>query len=397
MPLYKDFPQGVLTPGFLEGVGQPPPIPGLTDQGPLSAQLPPINTPVSQPQVPPAKRPGFFGRIMQQPGGSRALLALGASLLSNQNFAEGLGQGAMAYQATLDQERDRLAPRLTKDGTFTYKVDPNTGEIVFDRTPVADYEEGIVDKRLKTTLAGIGLREDGQTRRQELKLGYEERRDNADRKYRYDALDVQQSMNRLDNDTDMAIAELNNRTAIEEANIRSSSTQGKPPSATALKMYDEHRAAVKTGIGTIEQGNKILGYLESGSLDLGLVSNLYAKGAAIGALPANDTTRQYAELEQFTQQLVNTVLMDARGVQTDGDAVRAKIMSLVSSGDAKGAAQEIRNVLGMVRRTTDFSQVRSAALAQQYGILEQAAPQQAPPSNRSNNRPQRRSPSVSNW
>jgi hypothetical protein len=378
-----EFPQGVLSPNFLEGMGgNTPPEPTAStsfNQGsiadPTAMQM--QGLPDADVNVP-EKKLGFLGRIKQQPGGQQALLAFGSAMLRNQDFFQGLGEGSMAYQNTLDAAKDDLKPKLTKDQQFQYTLDPKTGEPTFKRTAVGDYDYEMEQTKLENLLARVGLTQDGSTLRNRETIKYntwETEQDNDN------ASDIADNKNR----TSIQVAEISAEASRLKAEMAQAATSAKPPPVGAMKMFNEAQSSANKAQGTITDGNKILGYMADGTLDLGIINNLLSKGAMATGIGANANTRAYGELEQFTQTLVNTILIDARGVQTDGDAARAKIMSLVSSGDTTGAHREISNVMRMIERGRQQNVSTARTVAGTYGIAQQpasAAPRAAPKPNK---------------
>jgi len=296
---------------------------------------------------------------------AHGLMAMGAGLLSEPNFFAGLGKGALAYQNVREGEIDKAQPKLTADGAFTYQIDRKTGQPTFQRTPVADYNADILDRKLKATDALGRYRAD---------LGYQAVKDriystegiNADNlDFKRDQLKEQGAWHRdlLQNNLDVARINAENRAALAAAN-----RDGRQVPVGALKEFDGYADKVSSLNGTLESGSAVANLLQNGTLKLGLFNNLRYKGAAATGIGADEGSRAYSQLTQFTQQLVNATLLDAKGVQTDGDAERAKIMTLVSSGDTQGALAEIQNAVAMVRRARDASQARATDIAGQYGI-----------------------------
>lgn len=104
------------------------------------------------PAAPPEKKLGLFGRINAKPGGSRALLTLGANLLSSPDFFSGLGKGALAFQNVIDEETEKQKPKVEylANGAFQLTTDPVTGERRIERTPVADFNQGMAREKLDT-------------------------------------------------------------------------------------------------------------------------------------------------------------------------------------------------------------------------------------------------------
>lgn len=304
------------------------------------------------------KRPGLLGRIKQQPGGAQALLAFGANMMMANDFFEGLGKGALAYQGTLDSEKDKLKPQFTKDFSHTYQVDPVTGKPTFTRTPIADYTDSQIEARGKAAFdKAVAVANIGKDGKVEVA--------NIDAKTAADKLAFQDKWNKRDNDTDLRIAEINNKAAMERQRL----TQGsKPAPAGVLKQYDEHAGKVQAIDTTLIQAEPILNALNDGSLQLGIVQNLANKGKLATGVGVDDSAVLYGQLNTFIEGLRNTVLMDAKGVQTDGDAERAKAQLLSGTGSTESVKKNLEIVLGNLRRTREYAQGRASAISSQYGI-----------------------------
>lgn len=333
--------------------------------------------------LPPEKRPGFWQRMDARPGGREALLAFGANLLSEPNFFAGLGKGAMAYQQTLSAERDKANPQLTKDAHHTYRRNPVTGEIDMKETAAGLHARNLAWGKLYNAYARDDLKSGRSLEGK--KYGV----DTTDR-FKRDELSFRDRWEKDRNEARIRAAEVSGEFSERRARITSSASQGKPPTAGILKQFDEHAGKASASDGILAQGERILSLMDNGTLNLNLYNNLMAKGSQATGIGANDTTRAYAELQQFTQQLVNGILLDAKGVQTDGDAVRARIMSMVSSGDDEGARQEIINAMKMLERGRDYSTARAEDISSQFNINTQAtrantgsAPRPRPASSRS--------------
>lgn len=375
MPLYAPPSPGALysdDPGTPQALsmfdtafpqGSRPPVTALQDSSIRSPDLSGLDA-IQGPSGK-VKRPGLLGRIMQQPGGSKALLAFGASLLSNPDFFSGLGQGALAYRDVLDNEADKLKPKLTKDAAFTYSINPTTGEPIFERTPVADFQEGLLNKKLASAETTSKYRTDVNADIAGNRLEKQDQWHSQDNDLERWKTEKMGDWKEADRKNALEIAKIN---ADARQALLTAQQQGRQVPVGAIKEFDTHAAKVNTANGTLDLGNQVLSDLQSGKLKLGLLNNLGNKAAAVTGIGANEATRSYSQLQQFTQILVNSILMDARGVQTDGDAERAKIESLVSSGDNEGAQREIANALRMIERGRDYAQGRASDIARQYGI-----------------------------
>jgi hypothetical protein len=93
---------------------------------------------------------GFLSRLRSRPGGSDALIALGAGLLSGSNFQQGLAQGLMAYQQALRAGEDRERPQVTsvQNGAFDRTEDPVSGGVKYTANPdVQQYGRDIAESQ----------------------------------------------------------------------------------------------------------------------------------------------------------------------------------------------------------------------------------------------------------
>lgn len=375
MPLYPEFPQGVLSPEFFDSgrFGTTPPYAGFPepslDAGPIGS-LPADFTQKAGALANPdleVKRPGFLGRIRQQPGGRRALLSLGASLLSNPNFFQGLGQGALAYQTTLDQEADKLKPQLTKDSTFSYVRNPVTGELEFKRTAVADFDDEQQMRKLQAALATAKLRDEGDTKRLETTMGYRNEWEKADDDLKAQELKMRDSWNVRDNDTDIQIARINGENAFKEAQARLGVQANKPPPVGIQKQISEFTQTRDAQSNAVAQVEPILSAIERGDLHFSLGSNLRHKAAIATGVGSTPETVFYSQYQTTLESLRNALLVANKGVQTDGDAERAMAELVAGNGNTETVLANLRRVAASLRRRTAQAQTHIDDLARQYG------------------------------
>lgn len=318
---------------------------------------------IGVPDVPKVKQPGFLGRIRQQPGGSRALLAFGASLLSNPDFFQGLGQGALAYQGVLDEEKDKLKPKLTKDSTFTYSIDPTTGEPVFKRTPVADFEDDQLTKKLQANLAGVGIREEGDTKRLETTLGFKDKWWEGDDAYKRWRTEQEGGWKADDNKTDLEIARINAATNLEKARMGGENKQTPAGIQKQIGDYTTVRDGLDNATSQIEP---ILQAIQNGDLTFSLPNNLRHKAAIATGIGGNKETVLYSQFQTTLESLRNALLIANKGVQTDGDADRAMAELIAGQGDQASIQANLMKVVDSLRKRSSQAQARIDDLAGQY-------------------------------
>ncbi len=324
-----------------------------------SAALAPID--IGQPGADLKYRPGVFERIQNRPGGSEALLAFGANMLTEPNFFAGLGKGALAYQQVLNAERDKLSPQLTKDQEFSYKRNPATGDYEFQETAAGrralEVARAKMDTSRDNTIYRADRAYDGKT------YGVDRQYDFKDRELGY-----RDTWEKNRNATRIRSAEIVGQFGMDRTRLQAATQAGKPPPVGVLKEYDEHEGKAHQADGILDLGGLLMDDIQSGALDLGLGNNLRAKFSQATGYGATENTRAYARWQQFQQQLVNGILLDAKGTQAEGDAIRAKIQTAVSSGDTEGAKREIANAMQMVERGRDYSMARASDISRQYGV-----------------------------
>lgn len=391
MALYDDLSQGVLSPGFLSGITIPN-QPSLT--GEQLQIAPDFNPSLSGGEVgalggaTEIKKPGFLGRIKQQPGGSKALLALGASLLSSQNFFDGLGKGAMAYQNTLDAEAEKLKPQLTKDAAFSYQRDPNTGELTWKRTAVGDFDEDQAVRKLQSSLAVAQLRDDGQTLRNRDTLGFKDKWWQGDDDYRRWRTDQEGAWKAADNDTDIQVANIGAESAWRSAVLKAGGSGDKPPPVGVQKMVGDYTSTRDAQTNAQGQLAPLISAIQGGQLSFNAASNLRHKAALATGFGGNDQTVLYSQFQTSLESLRNALLVANKGVQTDGDAERAMAELLAGTGDTNAVLSNLKRVYSALGQRGDQAQSRINELARQYGAdVGDSSPRVPPPASRSTPKP----------
>jgi hypothetical protein len=293
----------------------------------------------------PKERLGLFGRINQKPGGSRALLALGANLLSSPDFFSGLGQGAMAYQNVLDEEEEKLKPKtqFLGDGAFQSTYDPKTGKWTMARTPLADYTVERDGMKLKTQELIAGNRIEGQ-----IKMNDADNQTIMD-KARAE-IDADRENNIRDNDTERYKINTEATNALKLAELKGGAGGGNSPTVKAIsdrRQAKLDRVNVSQSVVGIDS---VMKDIEDGVLDPNVFRNV-ASGirGATGVFGTTDFDKARQRLESTVQRAVRSILSSNVGVQTQMDAERAQseILSSTASGPLiKDALSRLKRYLG---------------------------------------------------
>lgn len=313
----------------------------------------------------PAPR-GILGGLWNNPSGNRALLAFGANLLSDPDFFSGFGKAALAYQQERDAEAAALKPKvgLTNDNTFQYSVDPKTGQYTFTRTPVADYNLGILGQKEDAAQALQKLKGDQASDRQTQSLTHQDQwHSQADDTKRY-GIDANTNNNKRNNQTKEDVANIMARSRAATAAV---SKGQKLPPGQVIKLIGDDQQNAMNNQNTLALGQRVLDSIQNGTLQMDAYHNLINKGKLATNIGSDAGSVAYGDLQQFLEKLSYNILLDAKGVQTEGDAKRSKIMSLVAQGNAPAAVQELRTTLQQLQDSHDFHMAKASDLSRQYG------------------------------
>lgn len=140
----------------------------------------------------------------------------------------------------------------------------------------------------------------------------------------------------------------------------------KPLPVAALKLQQEELDA----IGTASSLNKDLGafatMIESGKLPLGLITNLGYKARNMAG-SSSPESRNYASFQANLERLRNESLRLNKGVQTEGDAVRAWNEILANINDDKLVAQRLKEVQKVNERAINLRKMQIDSIRSNYG------------------------------
>lgn len=311
----------------------------------------------------PQKKLGLLGRIKQQAGGSQALLALGSQLLSSDNFFDGLGKGAMAYQQTLDAEQEKRKPKTQylANGAFEMTYDPVTGKSSYQRTPIAQFEQDNLSTKL-TTQERIGQNRvnaqidmnnaDNESADKRLTRELAAAKDESERTEAFKRWEVKTKI------------EADRRLEEEKANYK----QGDPPPAGIVKQRNDYRDKVAVFDNTSKSVDEVIATLDKGELKLNLANNLLYKAQLATGVGVSKEALAYQRMMTLLETVRNAKLQANVGVQTDGDAERAMNELLYGKGDSKAVAAAFRVVKRNLQDVRSHYDTQAMDLEDQYGI-----------------------------
>jgi hypothetical protein len=153
-----------------------------------------------------------------------------------------------------------------------------------------------------------------------------------------------------------------------QRNTRTGETKNVPRtngrlSASALNQQNEHLGALQAASAINTRLQRVASLLDSGTLDLGIAKNVFARGMnAVGM--SNEATRAYASLRADLEKMRNDSLRLNKGVQTEGDAQRAWNELITNLNDPKLVRQRLEEIDAYNRQAIAFhkdmvNQIRS--------------------------------------
>ncbi|UOF78836.1 hypothetical protein [Caudoviricetes sp.] len=143
-------------------------------------------------------------------------------------------------------------------------------------------------------------------------------------------------------------------------------TNSKPLPATALKMQNDAVDAVGAMSGLNADLGTIKSNIESGALNLGMFANLFNKARNLGGL-STEESRNLATFQSTLERLRNESLRLNKGVQTEGDAVRAWNEILNNINDPELVKQRLDEVMKTNQRAVELRKLEIDNIRANYG------------------------------
>lgn len=136
---------------------------------------------------------------------------------------------------------------------------------------------------------------------------------------------------------------------------------------TALKMQNEELDALSTAGGVIADTAALQKQIETGALKLGPVQNLASKGKnAVGMSDPN--SQNFAAFKSGLEKLRNDSLRLNKGVQTEGDAVRAMDELMSNINDPKVVARQLARINEINQRAMNLRKMNIEAIRNNFGV-----------------------------
>jgi hypothetical protein len=183
-------------------------------------------------------------------------------------------------------------------------------------------------------------------------------------KREYQRMQLQQAKNH--DDVLLKIAKIGADAKTDSAHIRSDAAQNKPLPPRIATQLQENLDAIGLQ-SAIESDLKALeDQIDSGKLKLGMVEN--AIGSTKNFLGLSDeNSRNQASLKATVEKMRNDSLRVNKGVQTEGDAIRAFNELLSNLNDPQMVKQRFSEIRAINRRGVELQKRNVDMLRQEYG------------------------------
>lgn len=155
----------------------------------------------------------------------------------------------------------------------------------------------------------------------------------------------------------------------EYLNIRQQEVDGKknkPMPATALKLQNETLEDLKTANNIDADLGTVIKQLETGQLKLGPLQNKISEGMN-WAGKSDELSRNYGTFKTNLEKMRNDSLRLNKGVQTEGDAVRAWDEILSNMNDTAFVTKRLKEVQTLNQRAADFKKLSIEEIRSNFG------------------------------
>ncbi len=162
------------------------------------------------------------------------------------------------------------------------------------------------------------------------------------------------------------VAKIGASSKVEAAEVRAGATAGKPMPATALRMQQEELDAIGA-VGSINADlSAIQKQVESGKLQLGPIENLLSKGKNVAGF-STENSRNFASFKATLEKQRNESLRLNKGVQTEGDSIRAWNELLENINDPAVVTQRLTEIQKLNERAAGIRKMNVDVIRQNYG------------------------------
>lgn len=137
-----------------------------------------------------------------------------------------------------------------------------------------------------------------------------------------------------------------------------------PPKA--LEMLQEERTAIGSTAGVNADLGALKQSIDDGKLSLGLAQNAISRGRNYLGI-SNENSREFATLKATLEKQRNASLLLNKGVQTEGDAVRAWNELFENLNDTKVVSKRLGEIMALNKRAAAMREMNARGILQNYG------------------------------
>lgn len=134
----------------------------------------------------------------------------------------------------------------------------------------------------------------------------------------------------------------------------------------ALRLQQEELDALSTASNTNADLGAIKTQVETGKLDLGLYQNVASQVRNYAGY-SNENSKAFASFKATLEKLRNDSLRLNKGVQTEGDAVRAWNELMASINDPEVVKQRLGEIMAINERAANIRKMNIDVIRQNYG------------------------------
>jgi hypothetical protein len=150
-------------------------------------------------------------------------------------------------------------------------------------------------------------------------------------------------------------------------NVKSDSYSKKPMPTSAVKLQDEHIAAISTSKGLTADLGKWDKMITSGDLDLGYFSNPLNAAKTYTGVMSDEQSRNYSSFKTSLEKMRNESLRLNKGIQTEGDAQRIWNELISNISDEEFVSQRLKELQAVNQRAVELRKYQIDSIRNNFG------------------------------
>lgn len=152
-----------------------------------------------------------------------------------------------------------------------------------------------------------------------------------------------------------------------KADVKGDAYSKKPMPASALKVQDDHIAAINTSKGLDADLGKWDEMITSGKLDLGFFANPINAAKTYTGFGGDEQSRNYSSFKTSLEKMRNESLRLNKGIQTEGDAQRIWNELISNINDEEFVSQRLKELQKTNQRAVEIRKYQIDSIRNNYG------------------------------